>query len=128
MEYKDITQKEYLELIQANNKSLVVATFQSRNNLKECYANLEELFHSVPLKAIEESFNDNTFLKLISGDKKRLVFEDPDKKLIYGDLSGKYQTLSFKGYNFVINYVSDENLQRKNFKLYSLDISFLRGL
>lgn len=125
MKYEKLTQKEYLKLIQENKKSLIIATFQDKNNINNCYKEMENTLNGISQENLNECFKNQNFLKLISDNKKRMVFKDQNNKSIYGDLIGQYYTLNFKGFGFVLNIEIDEDLTRKNFKLYTIHLSFL---
>jgi len=123
---KQITQKRYLEILQERKKSLCIASFQNKDNIDNCFKEFENLIYDININDLDSCYKDNNFLTLISGNKKRLVFsQDNEKDKIFGNLEGLYYLFNYNGYDFVINVVSDEDLTKKNFKLYSLDVSFL---
>ncbi len=108
MEYKKITQKEYLNQLQTTHKSLFIANFQEQNNLNKCFSDMEKLLNDIDESDLNKCYNSQKPLKLISGLKKRLVFSLGDD-LIYGNLKGEYLTFKFKGFEFIANtYKEDE--------------------
>jgi hypothetical protein len=126
MNYKKLIHKEYISLLQNRDKSLFIATYQNKETLKNCYNEMELLLKSISIKNLTECYNSNTFIKLINGNKRNMIFLDNENSKIYSDLSGQYYTFNFKGFDFIISVTSDENLKTKNFKLYTINLSFLK--
>ena len=128
MEYKKITQKDYLNLLKTKDKSLFIGTFQNHENIENCYKEIETLLNRITKENIKECYDNQTFIKLVSGEKKSLKFSNnKDNSFIYGDLSGLYYIFDYKGFEFLLNVVIDENLKNKNFNLYTINLSFLES-
>jgi len=128
MEFKKITQKEYLKLLNDKNKSLCIGTFQDKNDKNKPFKDFENILNIISDIDLKECYENTIFIKLISGYKKRLVSEGLKKIKYYGFLSGAYYILKHKGYNFILNFNCDEDLKTKNFKLYSLNVYFVKGV
>lgn len=126
IDYKNISQHEYIEILNKRKKSFVIDSYINNENIEKCFINMEETLknNSENLKKCYKN-NKNKMLKLKSGNKKRMVFNCDDNSLIYGDLKGRYFFFSYNGFDFIINIEIDDNLKNKNFKTYSLNLSFL---